>query len=72
MGHDLFHSWQFSTFSWSAKKFENLKHSHGLFMVSVKPMNFENAIFMGHENQFMVFLWLFHDVAFYSEFDWGL
>ena len=28
--------------------------------MSAKPMNFENTSFMGHENQFMVFSWLFH------------
>ena len=40
---------------------------HGFFMMSAKPMNFKNVSFMGHENQFMVFSWLFHDVGFYSE-----
>ena len=35
-------------------------------MVSAKPMKFENASFMGHENQFMAFSWLFHDVGFSS------
>ena len=26
-------------------------------MVSTKPMNFEEASFIGHENQFMAFSW---------------
>ena len=34
--------------------------------VSAKPMNFENASFIGRENQFIVFSWLYHDVGFYS------